>query len=307
MKRRLSSLALTSIAAILLVVVSASQAFGYYVYLGEMPAWYNGSYNGVNHWYALTDVSMDYYADPSLSSIAVTAFGNWTSAVGFTFYTASQAAADITILPDTAMTDYGIITFTMGSFDSTRKAIYLMGGAVKINPNLKPQGGLQATLTHEIGHALGLADRYTMGSSLVCDTGSTIMNSGACSNRPSQPSADDVARMNSMYKTGDIRNLAATAPSSSTVTVTWNDFTWGEFEHEMTLQYYNGSSYQDVSTVHHLTDTGLRYGFGNSRQLSTTLSRGSSGPGGYRVCGKARFKRGTGYGPTECSNVVQLD
>lgn len=269
-----------------------------------------GNENYVFYWWALTSSSLWWWAEPDLVAATQQAANNWTNSNGLPFLQVStRSSADLEVVEDNSISAWAYISVT--EIRSANGANYSYKGRAVIrnspsDPVAAPQGGWQGTITHEVGHFMGLHERYrdiSDGSSF-CNAESTIMNSGSCSNRPSAPSTLDRNRINAIWKGGNLLNMAA-SPSGTSLSATWKDGAWGEYAHQMYFYYWTGSAWQIVNQVDHNTNIGMREVAYNTRTLTRAWNRTSYGKpaGWYTACGWSVHKYG-GPGTWACAPSI---
>lgn len=301
------------VAAALALCLMASTAFANHkLYLGEDQNFQFGSWSGtenwVFYWWSASWSSMWWWAESDLDADSQTAANNWQNATGLSFYKVStRDAADVAIIADNSLDAFGITELKAITTDATRNGNYSYKALVTIkNDGTTPQGGWQATITHELGHFMGLHERYRDdgGSGSFCNSESTIMNSGSCTNRPSQPSSLDIDRISGLYKTGEFLNMSTSSFwFSNALFLSWKDGAWGEYEHRLFLYWWDGAQWIQIDSIGHTGQTGTRELSWNSHSLSRAFNRTSYGKpaGWYTVCGYPSFRYGT-VGAWRCSN-----
>ncbi|GBF76491.1 hypothetical protein PA598K_04965 [Paenibacillus sp. 598K] len=182
--------------------------------------------------------------------------------------------------------------------DPTRNANFTLSSSITITSN---SSNRTRTAAHEIGHYLGLHERYRDDGSAgsLCNSENTIMNGGNCDSNTG-PTTLDVSRMDNFMGNGYASNFTSSVNSSSSqVTVSWDDYAYGELNYRVRYQKNVSGSWNTVFTSEVVANTGLVKSAAwktPSLRPQSSIFLGSFGKGTYRVEVTPYFKSYDKYG-----------
>lgn len=189
--------------------------------------------------------------------------------------------------------------------DTTRKANFTLSSKITITSN---SSNRTRTAAHEIGHYLGLHERYRDDGSSgdFCHTENTVMNGGGCDTNTG-PTSLDKTRMDNFMGSGFANVALPVINSSGVMTVTWDDYAYGELHYRVRYQKLVSGSWSTISTSEVTANTGLIASASwksPSLKPQASLNLSSHGKGSYRAEVTPYFKSYDKYGVVSYSSSV---
>ena len=310
------------IAAGLLALVSlhTSEAAGG-VYLTESGAGYPSNYTvSVQKW-VNEDSQMRWNAVPSsYKSQFQTAINDWEQVLPKTQWTYSTSGDRVKIEVYTSgdRCNFFAVACTALKWqnDGARLGYYIKGADVWINDQHYnfTINGFRATVSHEVGHVHGLADRYdgsgecrsdesTIMDLLVPDPDSGYIISGC--NGYLWPTATDISRVREFYALAGARNIRKGGGGPNWVEWKWEDDNWAESSYYINNYYWNGQEWQYVNGWEHKANVATGDG-DDARTLSANFTVPAGWPDGYYSMCTHTFSRLYGYQEWRCGPNVYL-
>lgn len=284
------------------------------VYLADSNQWQRSEWslseNYVNRsWF---DGQVIYWrADPSWDTVATNAVNAWQAAFPSRSWSKVTLGGDLRIITAPITCSRACWSIKTIHVDSNSQANYTKTAEIHLSTSI-PAGQLMNAVLHELGHHLGLDERYHHTSPLCNNSEDTVMDAGGCEDLQ-QPSSLDVARVSAMYlltnspgsdrSANELKSLNASV-SGDTMTATWLDGAWGDSYHRIAWYRWNGSAWELRRTQNVGWNVGMRDGW-DTRSFSDSYDRSLSGgdPGYYQMCGWASNNSGT-HGPTACTASI---
>lgn len=271
----------------------------------------NGKTSWINYWWQQTLASTYWWAETALDVKAGEAVNKWASQMPNQKWTkvAEAAQADVkfresaTACPPSSRGCVKLETFYN---DTTRSAYYAKSWTVYQNSSL----ATALTLTHEVGHVIGLHERYIDDGSQekgTCnDNEVTVMDRSDC-DPITGPQSIDISRARNAYEWGQTTNQGVSV-SGSRATLTWQDRAAGEYEHVVSVYWWNSTDqiWSYVSTVYHQTGIGL---MDAGRVMTKEFDRAVANTpvGYYKFCSKTYSYQSQTYGGALCMSQYWLN
>jgi len=288
-----------------------------YIYLPQDSNQQRGDFSGVENyvfypWYlpGCQNTNMRWHADAQIHDAVSTALQNWHNAVPeLTFQEVAQGQdVDFFVaeLDPWGVNVDGMTVFTNFTYAATPDASYWTHAQIFIDQGQWNQQGLIGCIAHEIGHLLGLHERYGAGG--VCNAvETTIMDAmigkvQTCDGLQG-PSALDEQRIYDFWAKG-YRTMNASA-CGTVGTYQWKDLSWAENYYLFQVFYSNGQNWVYYYGRNHVENVGTEF-FYSDRMLQEVVNRQTYGaPAGWHcACGKSYFPKFNTYGSWQCQSVI---
>lgn len=250
-------------------------------------------------WWMINGVVTTYKSNSStISSNVTTAVNNWNAQIPQVKIAGS--GSDLVF-------DYSDSVCSAGStgchavaavyIDPIRKANFTTKSSITITSG---SSNRTRTAAHEIGHYIGLHERYRDDGSTgeFCNSENTVMNGADCHTNTG-PTSLDKSRVDNYLGNGYASNITITSPSFGVMNITWDDYSYGELHYRVRLQRQVSGTWSTVSTSEVATNTGLVASAtwkSPSLKPSLPISLASFGRGTYRVEVTPYFKSYDKYG-----------
>ncbi|CAM4428781.1 hypothetical protein L1N85_26880 [Paenibacillus alkaliterrae] len=300
MNRRI--LYLFSIIAVYILVLAPAASANHHVWLvmdsNKQLSGMTGDESRASWWMINGAVTTYKSNSTTISSNVTTAVNNWNAQI---------PQVRITGTGSDLVFDYSDSVCAVGSGgchsiasvynDTTRKANFTLSSNITITSS---SSNKTRTAAHEIGHYLGLHERYRDDGSTgdLCNSENTIMNGGGCDTNTG-PTSLDKSRMDNFMGSGYANNVLPVLNASGIVTVTWDDYAYGELHYRVRYQKNVSGAWSTISTSEVTMNTGLVASASwKSPPLKpqSSLSLSSYGKGSYRVEITPYFKSYDKYG-----------
>jgi len=262
-------------------------------------------------WWFINGTYASYYTDSTTISTNVSsAASNWTAKIPQAkFSSTTSTSADITFsYSDTfcASGDWGCHSLTAAYNDTTREANFTTKSKIVITstPSSSERTYVAA---HEIGHHLGLHERYTDTGSVSCNTETTVMDAGNCEELTG-PSDTDKFRFDNFLGNGYAESITIASNSTGGTEFHWKDKAYGEIRWEIHLQKQTtaGTWTTVASKTDYTSKSGLVSGLSwiADKDLYYNFYLSSYGRGTYRAEIKPYFASYAKYGTVSYSPTV---
>jgi hypothetical protein len=316
--KKLLSFAASLLMALVLVLTHGTQqaAANHFEYLLQDSAMRNwtdttGKDNWINYWWQQTLASTFWWAETALDVKAGDAVSKWASQMPNQKWTkvTDVARADVKFRESSTACGSnvrGCVFIDTIYNDTTRNAYYVKSWTVYQNSSL----ATNLTLVHELGHVIGLHERYIDDGSQpkgTCNNSEvTIMDRTDC-DPITGPQSIDITRAKNAYEWGQTTNQSVSV-SGSQATLTWQDRAAGEYEHEVFVYWWDSASgvWSHVSTVYHQIGIGL---MDAGRVMTKVFDRAAANTpvGYYKFCFKTYSYQSQTYGGETCLSQYWLN
>ncbi|MBM3156158.1 MAG: hypothetical protein FJ004_02605 [Chloroflexi bacterium] len=298
--------------------VSFAQDWPYspYIYAAEdstkQRAEFQGTENYVFYYWYIPQTPIQnirWKAEAQIRDAVNAAFQNWHNAVPeLTFQEVAQGQDMEFFVAELDPWDpnaNGMTIFTNFTYVATPNASYWTNAQILIDPGQWNQQALIGCIAHEIGHLLGLHERYGAACNAV---EVTIMDAmlgklQTCDGLQG-PSALDEKRIYEFWAKG---NMPITGAGCGTVgTWMWKDLSWAENRYSFGIWYWNGNGWTWYYGNEHLENVGTHFSYDNYRNLLEEVNRQTYGApaGSHCACGHSYFPKFNTNGTWQCQSIT---
>jgi len=259
--------------------------------------------------------------DSELESDFEAAFGDWESAISeLTWAEGNENNWNMSIELEDCSAGVACANILEWEYDGDREVNYWWRFYIYVDPDAHfDTGGLQAAISHEIGHAYGLADRYvhsppgcsSYGSPEIMDgMVSTTQGLVHCDGITGPYSTTDVLRAELFFSDGQYDYLSPYFCCSGYGAVFgWEDYVWAEYEFELHFFWWNGAQWVEYLWDDNIYQVGTHYAY-NPGYIEYLIDRRDyeevTGAGWHVLCGYAWFTKFNSTTDWECSGQIYL-
>jgi hypothetical protein len=268
---------------------------------------FQGTENYVFYWWFLMNSQNSpifWKADATIRNDVIAAIQSWTNTVPELTFQEVAWAQDVEFKWEPLQQGiWGLTSWTDFIYDGTANASYWADAVIRIN-SVAGLGQIEkrATIAHEIGHLLGLHERYGDDPVRCNAVEVSIMDAILCDGLQG-PSALDEKRIYEFWSKG---NMPITGAGCGTVgNWLWKDLSWAEHHYQFSLWYWNGNGWTWYYSRQHPENVGVDF-FYEDRMLQEVINRQTYGApaGSHCACGHSYFPKFNSYGTWQCQSIT---